>query len=190
MQKLLVLIFNILLQSEILVIEEFKIDIDPITPVYWINNNEILVNEYEESYVYNIIDRESKELFIKGVNEIYGYDNGEIYICKTETKDRNTIDDYSTHLSKTDLDGNLLLDIELKPTLEVLECRDNVILKTVFPIEEKFYVFSNDLYELKEYEEAEFSPNLRNFLYIDALGNYRIKNLRFSKSIIDLFHDI
>jgi hypothetical protein len=176
MDRIIFLILNILLRSGILVIEEFRLDIDPVTPIYWINNKEIFVNEENQSFIYDVNDRKIKNSYQKTKNEIYGYDHGEVYICTVEIKDRNSTEEYSTHLRRINLDSDILLDIELKPTLEVLECREDTILKTIFPIEKKFYIFSDNLYELDEYKENFFSPNLKYFIDTNDLGNYVIKS--------------
>jgi hypothetical protein len=70
------------------------------------------------------------------------------------------------------IDGENLLDIELKPTVEVVECRETPILKTVFPIKEKYYLFKDRLYEVKSYDEDLLSPTFKRLLLRDSLGNY------------------
>lgn len=183
MYKVLIFIFSIFLKSGILVIEDFKLDIDPITPIYWINNNQIFVNEESRAFIYDIKNREIINEYEKNNLEVWGFNNDKIFICNAENKVRETIEDYSTHLTKSDLDENILLDIELKPTLEVVECREDIILKTVFPIEEQYFIFTKDLYELTEYKDISLSPNLRYSINVDNLEKYQVKifSIRFDK---------
>jgi len=186
MKQLIVLIITLLLKFNVLEITEFKLDIDPVVPIYWISNEEIFVNENDRAYIYNVENREIVDKYEKEENKIYGYENNKIFICKTENKVRNSIEEYSTHLTKLDTNGEILLDIELKPTLEAIECRDRIILKTIFPIEEKFYVFEKDLYELSTYKQNLLSKNLKYTLFQDTLGQYKILEINLNlKTLIN-----
>ena len=180
MKKLLTLICTLLLKLNVLQITEFQVDITPVTPVYWISNTEIFVNERDRAYIYDVEDREIIKEYEKESGEVYGYQKNEIFICKTENRTRNSIEEYSTHLTKLNLNNEILLDIELKPTLEVLECKDQIILKTIFPIEENFYTFIDDLYPLEEYRQDILSPKLRYLLEVDNFGEYKIKKYTIS----------
>lgn len=174
MQKFLIVIVTLLLRFNILEINEINLDINPIVPVYWINSKEIFVNEEDKAYVFNIEGREIKEEFPKDDNQVLGYEDETVFICEWENKTRDSIEEYSTRLVQSTFEDGELLNIELKTTLEVIDCREEITLKTVPPIEEKIFLFVNDLYEIGRYKEHSLSPNLKYLIQENELGNIRI----------------
>jgi hypothetical protein len=185
--KILKAIILFLLSNNILVVERYKIeDVKPIAPIYWISKDSILVNEIDRALIYNTKNRKIVEIWEKDSNQIYGQSKDkDIIICQWENRTRNSIEEYSTHLQKSSLNGDEILNIELKPTVEVLVCQERILLKTIPPIEEKFFEFTNDLYEIDNYKNIvdikRISPDLRSFIRTDTLNNIWI--LKFSFGI-------
>lgn len=162
-----------LIEINILKIERYKLDIDPIAFVYWIEDEEIFVNEIDRVYIYNIEEREIIDEYEKTENHLWGYDK-ELLLCTWENVDIDSPDEFSTHLTIANKDNVEILNTQLHPTVEVVRCTNPPILKTVFPIEEKYYYFDDDLYELQTYEVNTLSPDFRKMLNMDDLGNYWI----------------
>jgi hypothetical protein len=166
-----------LLSHNILVVNRYQIeDIKPVAPVYWISKDSVLINEESRALIYDSKKREVTQSWEKEVNQIYGYENKKgIIACQWENRERNSVDEYSTHLQKFSLDKKEILDIELKPTVEVLICQERILLQTVPPIEEKFFEFTNDLYEINNYpnivDTKRISPDLGYFVTTDKLNN-------------------
>jgi hypothetical protein len=185
--KILKAIILFLLSNNILVVERYKIeDIKPVVPIYWISRDSILVNEINRALIYNTKKREVVEIWDKESNQIYGQSKDkDIIVCQWKNRTRNSIEEYSTHLQKVSLTKDEILNIELKPTVEVLVCQERILLKTIPPIEEKFFAFTDDLYEIDNYENIDnikkISPDLKSFITTDALNNIWI--LKFSFGI-------
>jgi hypothetical protein len=172
MESLIVTILFFLVRVNVLKIERFKLDINPISPIYWVDSGSVLVNESEESFIFNIESREKMKRISRKGNILLGSDGENGYLCRWKNREIGSVDEFSTHLVIDSIDGKNLLDIELKPTLEVVECRGAPILKTVFPIKEKYYLFKDRLYEVKSYDEDLLSPTFKRLLLRDSLGNY------------------
>jgi hypothetical protein len=178
-EKIILYIIALLIKVKVIEIDSFKLNIKPTSPVYWINNQEILVNEKDKSYVYDIKQREKQKEFKKKSNQVVGYKDDKYLICEWENRSIDSSEQFSTHLKQTTEDGKILQDLELKPTLEVIECREEIILRTVYPLEEKFYFFDSDLFEIEEYKENILSPNLTHWLSTDDFNNYWINKITF-----------
>ncbi len=171
MESLIVTILFFLVKINLLDVEKYRLDIEPIAPVYWIDSERVFVNEKGKSFIYDVINRDIAEEYDREINEILGYDNG-LYRCFWENRERQTVDEYSTHLTVEKESEDIIYDIELKPTVEVVECSKRPILRTVFPIEERYYVFDKELFEVQEYNGDILSTDYKKMLSIDDLGNY------------------
>jgi hypothetical protein len=181
MTKFLYTLLLLLVEFNIIEVQKFKLDIDPVAPIYWVDENSIFVNGEEKAFVFDVSKREIVSEYNKKENEIVGIEDSSIFICKWENRKINSPDEYSTHLEKKDAKGDVILDIELKPTLEVLECRENILLRTVYPIEEKLFVFREQLYQVKKYRENMWAPKFRYLIRRDSLGKYEILQFRLSQ---------
>lgn len=177
MYKLFFNIFALLLRLNIIVIDSYQLHLDMQYPILWIDDNNIIVNSTRKSYLYNIIEREEVEKYERKENQVFGYDEEVVY-CEWRNREINSIDEYSTHLVKKNITGDVLLDIEFKPTVYVLECGKKIILKTVPPIEERYYLFSDKLYEIDNYSPKMISSNHKYFFTLDNFNNYWINSLR------------
>jgi len=171
MESLIVTVLFFLVKINLLDVERYRLDIQPIAPVYWVDSERVFVNEKEKSFVYDVVNREIVEEYDREGNEILGYEGG-LYRCYWENRERKTVDEYSTHLRVERDNGEVVYDIELKPTVEVVECSKRPILRTVFPIKEKYYVFDRELYEVEEYRRDILSSDYIKMLSVDDLGNY------------------
>lgn len=171
MESLIVSILFFLVKINLLDVEKYRLDIQPIAPVYWVDSERVFVNEVDRSFVYDVVNREIVEEYDRELNEILGYDDG-LYRCFWENRERKTVDEYSTHLTVEKENGEVVYDIELKPTIEVVECSKRPILRTIFPIEEKYFVYDRELYEVEEYNRDMLSNDYMKMLSIDDLGNY------------------
>ncbi len=176
MESLIVTFLFFLVKMDILDVERYRLDIQPIAPVYWIDDDSVFVNEQSKSYLYDVVNREIVEGYGRDVNEILGYDDG-LYRCFWENRERNNVDEYSSHLRVEKDKGEVIYDIELKPTLEVVECSKRPVLRTVFPIKEKYFVFDRELYEVEEYHRDILSSDYKKMLRVDDLGNYWVTKL-------------
>ena len=161
-----------LVRLDILEDQRFKLDVSPITPIYWVSDTEVFVNEKDRSFIYDIETRSVKEEAQRATNQIHGYVNGQLLICEWENVEIDSPEEFSTHLTQKKKGGDIILDVQLRPTLSVIECRDDIILKTVPPIKERMYEFKGDLYEVESYYQDMFSSNLKILLSKDGLGNY------------------
>lgn len=171
-------IFTVLLffvEINLLDVESYKLDIEPITPVYWINKEEIFVNELEEAYIFNTKSRSIVNKYEKGGNEILGYEDGELYTCRWSNREIHSLEEYST-LLEIKIEGSENKKIEIKPTVEPIDCREEIIMRTVFPLEENFYLFKDNLYQIGKYKQDFLSPNLLSFIKRSALGQYYINS--------------
>ena len=172
MEELIVTVLFFLVKINILKTEEFRLDINPVTPVYWVNNRDIFVNEKEKTYIYDVKNRDIVKQFEKKEIEVWGYENDKFLVCVCKNRNIQSKEEYSTHLKVNSRNGDNILDVELPPTVEIIECRSNPILKTVFPIEEKFFVFKDDLYEVKSFNQDRLSKWFNSMFVVDDLGNY------------------
>ena len=170
MERLIITFLFLLVKLNIVKMEKFRLDINPITPIYWVDSQNILVNEKDNVYLFDIENRNITEKHNKKENEVWGYENGKFIICEYKNRDIKSKEEYSTHLTIHLIDGENILDVELRPTVEVVECRKTPILKTVFPIEEKFFSFNKKLYEVSSYEVDLLSPNFLSIIQI-SIGN-------------------
>jgi hypothetical protein len=180
MEELIVSILFFLVEINILKTERIKLDINPIAPVYWVDSESIFVNEQKRSYRYDVVNREVLDEYEREENQLWGYCKEGVFLCGWENRDISSPDEYSTHLRVDDSNGESILDVELKPTVEVVECSDIPLLKTIFPIEERYFSFKDELYEVESYEMDMLSPNLRRLLSRDSLGNYWITEFRIN----------
>lgn len=172
MESLIVKVLFLLVSFNVLQTERYKLDIEPISPVYWVDSERIFVNEDGRAYIYDVVRREVVEEYERRENQILGYEKGNLISCFWENRDISSPDEYSTHLWIERSNGEAFLDIELKPTVEVVECSSTPLLRTVFPIEEKYFVFKDELFEVESYEIDLLSPKFRRLLGRDRLGNY------------------
>ena len=172
MESLIVSILFFLVKVNILEIDRFKLDINPISPVYWVDSESIFINEKEISYLYNVVNREVIEEYVRGENQLWGYDRGDLFTCFWENRDIDSPDEYSTHLRVERSDREVVFDIELRPTVVVVECGAGSLLRTVFPIEERYFSFEDELYEVESYDLDMLSPKFKRLLSRDSLGNY------------------
>ncbi|MCD4811902.1 hypothetical protein K8R14_04915 [bacterium] len=180
LEQLILSLLFFLVKVDVLKTERYRLDIRPVAPVYWVSNEDILVNEGERGYLYSVVEREVVEEFEKEGNQILGYCDMDVLICEWENREMESPEEYSTHLIQEGSDGERVVDIELKPTVEVVECKEKIILRTVAPVEEKLFEFSDDLYEVEDYQEDMFSPNFRKLLSKDDLGSYWITEFGFN----------
>lgn len=171
MESLILTVLFFLVKINLLDVEKYRLDIQPIAPVYWIDSERVFVNEQESSFIYNVVNREVIKEYDREINEILGYEDG-VYRCYWENRERKSVDEYSTHLRVEKENGEIVYDIELKPTVEVVECSNRPILRTVFPIQEKYYVFDDELYEVEEYNSDMLSNDYMKMLSVDDLGSY------------------
>ena len=179
MDKLIVTVLFLLVKINILKTEKFKLDINPIAPVYWVDTESVFVNEDDRSYRYDVVNREILDTYEREGNELWGYCKEGVFLCGWENRDISSPDEFSTHLRVEGSDGDELFDVELKPTVEVIECRNDPLLKTIFPIEEKFFSFKDELYEVGSYEIDMLSPKFKRLLSKDSLGNYWVTEFKF-----------
>lgn len=178
-ENILLQVLFFLVRLNILKSERYKLDINPISDVYWISNTEVFVNEEDRSFRYDVVDRQVVEEFERKENEVLGYIRGTgVVSCEWYNREIESPEEFSTHLLQKR--GNeVVLDIELRPTTSVIECRDEIILKTLPPIEEKYFEFSDELFELDDYIGDMLSPNYKRLLSRDSLGKYWITEFRF-----------
>jgi hypothetical protein len=167
----------LLVKVSVLKTDRFKLDFNPIAPVYWVSNTEVFINEENRSVLFDVVKREVMEVFERSDNQVHGYINGELMVCEWENIEIDSPEEFSTHLLQKRKD-EVVLDIELKPTTSVIECNDEIILKTVPPIEEKMYEFDDELVELEEYYEDMLSFDYKRLLSRDDLGNYWITEFK------------
>jgi hypothetical protein len=171
MESLILTVLFFLVKINLLDVEKYRLDIQPIAPVYWIDSERVFVNEQESSFIYDVVNREVIKEYDREINEILGYEDG-VYRYYWENRERKNVDEYSTHLTVAKENGEVVYDIELKPTVEVVECSNRPILRTVFPIQEKYYVFDDELYEVEEYNSDMLSNDYMKMLSVDDLGSY------------------
>lgn len=172
MEKLIVSFLFFLVRLNILKTERFRLDINPIAPVYWVDGESIFVNEKKKSYLYDVVKRERVEEYERGENQLWGVCKQGVFLCGWSNREIESPDEYSTHLSVDREDGEKVIDVELKPTVEVVECSKSPSLKTIFPIEERYFSFEDELYEVGSYEMDLLSPNLKRVLSRDSMGSY------------------
>jgi len=180
MEQLIAILFFFLVKLNILEVERFKLDINPVVPIYWIDDESVMVNENERAFKYDVIEREIVEEWDKENNQIWGYSKDSLFLCSWYNKEIDSPEEYSTRLLKENNQGEELLDIELRPTVEVIECKEDIILQTVAPIEEKVFSFTDDLYEIEEYGLDILSPNFKRLITRDDLSSYWITKLMFT----------
>jgi hypothetical protein len=178
MSNIILTLLLFLVKINILHTESFRLDTKPIAPIYWIDKTKIFVNEDNRSYIFDTKNREIIKEYNREENQLFGMKKGKLYLCEWENREISSIDQYSTHLKIKEFAGRDILDIELKPTLEVVKFGTNPILKTVFPIEEKFFIFNKDLYELDKYNINTLSPNLKSFIRIDNFDQHWIEEFK------------
>jgi hypothetical protein len=176
MEKLVVTFLFFLVRLNILKTERFKLDVNPIAPIYWVDSKSIFVNEKEKSYLYDVNKREIVKEYRREENQLCGYENDSFLICNWKNRNIKSRDEYSTYL-EIGINGDEIINIELKPTVEVVECKTNPILKTVFPIEERYYIFKEDLYEIEKYRHDIVSPNLLKIIELNSQNEYWITKL-------------
>jgi hypothetical protein len=172
MDGLIVSILFFLVRVNVLKTERFKLDIDPIAPVYWIDSKSVFVNEQSRSFIYDVVNREVVEEFVREENQLWGVCKEGVFVCGWSNREIDSTDEFSTHLRVDRKGGENVLDVELKPTVEVVECSDVPLLRTIFPIEERYFSFTDELYEVESYEIDVLSPNFKRLLSRDSLGNY------------------
>lgn len=180
MEGLIVTILFFLVKVNVLKTDRFKLDIDPIAPVYWVDNQNIFVNEQSKSYIYDVVKREVVEEYEREENQILGYEKETLFNCFWENRSIDSPDEYSTHLIVDKGSDVMLLDVELKPTVEVVECSKSPLLKTVFPIEEKYFVFDEELYGVENYQMDVLSSRFNRLLNRDGVGNYWVTEFRIN----------
>lgn len=171
MERFVVSILFFLVRVNVLETERFKLDINPIAPVYWVDKRNIFVNEESKSFLYDVVSREIVEEYPREGNQLWGVCSEGVFLCGWFNRDIESPDEFSSRL-RVESNGEEVLDVELKPTVEVVECGREPLLKTVFPIEEKFFSFTDELYEVGRYEVDMLSPNFKRLLSRDSLGNY------------------
>lgn len=172
MEKVIISFLFFLVKAGVLKKEMVRLDIDPIAPVYWVDSESIFVNEQSKSYRYDVVNREVLDEYEREGNQLWGYCKEGVFVCGWSNREIDSPDEFSTHLKVDHRDGENILDVELRPTVEVVECRNDPFLKTVFPIEERYFSFSDELYEVGGYEIDMLSPNLKRLLSRDGLGSY------------------
>jgi hypothetical protein len=143
--------------------------------IFWLDDENILVNQYTRYFKYNVLSREVYEFDEKEESMLFGKN----YICGWFNKEIRSEDEYSTRLTKDDYSGTRILDIELKPTLEVIECEENIVLRTLPPIAEDIFIQKDELFPIRRYMPRVLSPNLNKLLLQDDFGNYWITEFRF-----------
>jgi hypothetical protein len=173
MQELIVSILFLLARLNILKTDRFKLDFEPMAPIYWVNKEQIFINERNRALLYDVVERKIVEEYEKSENQLFGIYKNDLFICGWSNREINSPDEFSTHLTIKENEEEIA-DIELKPTVEVIECSKNPILKTTPPIEEKLFSFKDGLYEIDEYKTEKLSPNFKRVIDRDSLGNYWI----------------
>jgi hypothetical protein len=173
MKELIVSILFLLAKFNILKTDRFKLDFEPMAPIYWVNGEQIFINERNRALLYDVVEREIVEEYEKSENQLFGMYRDNLFICGWSNKEINSPDEFSTHLIIKENEEEIV-DVELKPTVEVVECSKNPILRTIFPIEEKLFSFKDGLYEIDEHKTRKLSPNLKRVIDRDSLGNYWI----------------
>jgi hypothetical protein len=181
MEKFLVSILFFLVKVNILQTERFKLDINPVAPVYWVDSERIFVNEQEKAFLFDVITREIIDEYPREENQLWGVCKEGVFLCGWSNREIESPDEFSTRLRVDHRDGENILDVELKPTVEVVECSDIPLLKTIFPIEEKYFSFTDELYELESYEVDMLSPNFKRLLSRDSLGSYWVTEFKLFK---------
>lgn len=73
MESLIVTILFFLVKINILDLERYRLDIQPIAPVYWIDSDTVFVNEEKIAVIYDVTNREIVEEYDREGNEILGY---------------------------------------------------------------------------------------------------------------------
>jgi hypothetical protein len=181
MERVIVSILFFLVRVNILQTERFKLDINPIAPVYWIDSGRIFVNEEKRAFIYDIVKREILEEYERKENQLWGMCSEGVFVCGWSNKEISSPEEFSSRLIVDHRDGENILDVELKPTVEVVECGGEPLLKTIFPIEEKYFSFTDELYEVDSYDEDLLSPNFKRLLSRDSLGNYWVTEFKLFK---------
>jgi hypothetical protein len=175
--KLVVFLFSLFLRVHLIEIDSFKLNIEPVSFPSWIAENKLIINEENKAYIYNVESREKEKEFKKESNQLLGYKDNKYIICEWEHRIINSLEEYSTHFIQKLDNGEIIKDLEFKPTLEVVECKENIIFKTIYPLEEKFYLFDQELFEIEEYTSRSTSSNLKYWISIDDFNNYWINKI-------------
>jgi hypothetical protein len=173
MKELIVSILFLLSKFNILKTDKFKLDFEPTAPIYWVNREQIFINERNRAFLYDVVKREIIEEYEKSENQLFGIYKGDLFICGWSNREIDSPDEFSTHLTIKEREEEIV-DVELKPTIEVIKCGKNPILKTIFPIRERLFSFKDGLYEIDDYKRERLSPNLKRVVDRDSLGNYWI----------------
>jgi hypothetical protein len=72
MQELVVSILFLLARLNILKIDRFKLDFEPMAPIYWVNREQIFINEHNRALLYDVVEREIVEEYEKSENQLFG----------------------------------------------------------------------------------------------------------------------
>jgi hypothetical protein len=178
MERLIITFLFFLVRLNILKTERYKLDINPIAPVYWVDGESIFVNEKEKSFLNDVVKRKKVEEYEREVNQLWGVCKEGVFLCGWSNREINSPDEFSTRLKVDEEEGGNVLDVELKPTVEVVECKKSPLLKTIFPIEERYFSFEDELYEVGSYEMDLLSPNFKRLLSRDSVGSYWVTEFR------------
>jgi hypothetical protein len=179
MKEFIVTILFFLVEINLLGVESYKLDIEPVAPVYWISKEEIFVNELERAYIFNTQERIVTNEYEKEENQVLGYEYGKLYACEWSNREITSPEEYSTLLKFKEGDQEYRR-VGIRPTVEVVVCREEIVLRTVFPLEEKMFVFKEELSEIKRLEEGYISPTFTSFYVGGSLGEYYINRFVFS----------
>jgi hypothetical protein len=114
------------------------------TQIYWISDDVILLSYTSYAEIFNLNNRKRNRLE-ECKNCLYGYDK-EIVLCEYEHRVINNTNEYSTEIKVRNMNGEVLLEKGIFPTVIPSVCKkDSILLKNAFPfLEEKFYRLSKD----------------------------------------------
>jgi hypothetical protein len=145
-------------KGEGIYVKEHMIDIEfvPVN-ICWIDDINVLLSSYGNTFIYNIYNRESNKIDTCE-SCLYGYDSGFVY-CKFEHREIQSIQEFSTTISLFDIQDFLIFRKDIFPTVVPSNCsRKNVLLYPAYSfLEQNNYVIDieKDSFEESDLEEEE-----------------------------------
>ncbi len=138
-------------KAECIYIKEHMIDIGLVpVNIYWIDDINVLLSSYGQTFIYNTITRGRNE--IETCERcIYGFDQGLVY-CKYEHRVISSTKEFSTTIYVYDSRAKLLYEKNLFPTVLPYECTKRYIsLRPAYSfLEQKDYVLDISKDSFKE----------------------------------------
>ena len=162
-------------------------DISPVY-IYWIDDINILVSMYDQSFKFNL-ETKSKDVLSDG---LVGYDNGKYIKCEYKNVQIDNSDQCSTFLELKDLDGNLLYNTCIFPTVKPIVIEDGVLIaKSSFSFMQQNYYkvdFKSGTFKILKEKEKEIKKykGIEDFKQstISESGEYVVVLDRFNRLVV------